>query len=55
MFAVVLVLFIAVIVVACGLQVAMFTKDKPIYGMLGLVVLAGPGALLAILTAAFQG
>ncbi|HWO67459.1 MAG TPA: hypothetical protein VNO31_46245 [Umezawaea sp.] len=53
MFAVALVLLIAVVMLAVGLQVAMFTKDRPIYGVMGLVLLAGPGALLAILTAAF--
>lgn len=52
---VVLVLFVVVLLAAVGLLAAMLVKDKPMYGVLGLVVLIGPGALLAILTAAFQG
>ncbi|MCS7482478.1 hypothetical protein ACFFQW_11790 [Umezawaea endophytica] len=55
MFAVVLVLFVAVILVGIGFLAAMLVKDKPMYGVMGLVVLAGPGAVFAILTAAFQG
>ncbi|PRY41446.1 hypothetical protein [Umezawaea tangerina] len=54
MFAVVLVLFIGVVVAGVGLLAAMLVKDKPLLGVLGLVFLAGPGALLAVLTAAFQ-
>ncbi|MET1071961.1 MAG: hypothetical protein ABWY11_04865 [Umezawaea sp.] len=54
MFSVVLVLFIAVVLAAVGLLVAMLVKDKPLYGVMGLVFLAGPGAFFAVLTAVFQ-
>ncbi|WP_306749940.1 hypothetical protein [Saccharothrix yanglingensis] len=45
---VVLVLLIAALVTAVGLLVTMFLKDKPLYGAMGLGLLAGPGALLAL-------
>lgn len=46
---VVLVLFLAVVVAVAGAMVAMFVKDKPFYGAMGLCVLLGPGTVLAFL------
>ncbi|ROP42052.1 hypothetical protein [Saccharothrix texasensis] len=48
MYFVVLVLLVAMVLAAVGLMVGMFVKDKPLYGALGLGVLTGPGALLAL-------
>jgi hypothetical protein len=45
----VLVLFFAVVAVTVGGMVAMFVRDKPFYGAMGLCVLAGPGTVLAFL------
>ncbi|MFD9734555.1 hypothetical protein [Umezawaea sp. NPDC059074] len=55
MFLVSVVLLVLVALVGIGLLGAMMAKDKPLYGVAGLVVLAVPGALLAIMTTAFQG
>lgn len=46
---VVLVLFVAAVAAAVGLLVAMFVKDKPLYGGIGVGVLTGPGTVLAFL------
>ncbi|GAA1303986.1 hypothetical protein [Saccharothrix xinjiangensis] len=46
---VVLVLLIAVVLAAIGLMVTMFVKDRPLHGVVGLGLLAGPGPLLALL------
>jgi hypothetical protein len=43
----VLVLAIAVVATAAGLLVAMYTKDKPFYGVVALGILLGPGTILA--------
>ncbi|MFC6093528.1 hypothetical protein Q5530_07505 [Saccharothrix sp. BKS2] len=43
------VLLVAVILAAAGLMVVMFLRDKPLYGVVGLGLLAGPGSLLAVL------
>jgi hypothetical protein len=45
----VLVLLFAVVVGVAGGMVAMFVKDKPLYGAIGVGVLAGPGTVLAFL------
>lgn len=44
---VVLALFLAVVLAAIGLLVGMYTKDKPLYGVVALGALAGPGTILA--------
>jgi len=44
---VVLVLTLAVFVATVGLLVAMYAKDKPIYGAAAMGVLLGPGTVLA--------
>lgn len=44
---VVLVLLAAVVMAAVGLLVAMFVKDRPLYGALSIFVLAGPATVLA--------
>lgn len=46
---VVLALLIAVVMAVGGLLVAMYVKNKPLYGALGLCVLLGPGILLSFL------
>ncbi|MFI9012057.1 hypothetical protein ACIGNX_32940 [Actinosynnema sp. NPDC053489] len=45
---VVLVLLCVAVLAALGLLAYMLVKDKPLYGVLGLGVLAGPGPLLAL-------
>ncbi|MBW4717267.1 hypothetical protein [Saccharothrix obliqua] len=49
---VVMILLIAVLVTAIGLQVKMFAKDKPLLGVYSLGLIIGPGALLAVAYAA---
>ena len=51
MSAVVLILFFVVVIAVAGSMVAMYVKDKPFYGAMGLCVLTGPGTLLAFLYA----
>ncbi|MEV0677348.1 hypothetical protein AB0I60_12600 [Actinosynnema sp. NPDC050436] len=51
---VVLVLMIAALLAAIGLQVVMLVKDKPFYGVLSLCLMTGPGALLGLLYAALS-
>ncbi len=46
---VLLVLLFAVVVVVAGAMAAMFVKDKPFYGAVGICVLCGPGTLLTFL------
>ncbi len=48
MYVVVLVLLVVMVVSAVGLMAWMFVKDEPLYGAVGLGVLAGPGSLLAL-------
>jgi hypothetical protein len=45
---VVLVLLVVALLAAIGLLITMFIKDEPLLGVAGLGLLAGPGALLAI-------
>jgi hypothetical protein len=52
---VVLVLLTLVVLAAGGLLVAMFLKDKPFYGTLGLGVLLGPGTALAFVYTVVAG
>jgi hypothetical protein len=52
---VVLLLLALAVLGAAGLLVAMFTKDRPIYGALGVGILLGPGTALAFLYAVVQG
>lgn len=52
---VVLALLCAVVVTVAGFMVAMFVKDKPYYGALGLLVLLGPGTVLPFLYLAVAG
>jgi hypothetical protein len=44
---VVLVLALAVFAAAVGLLIAMYAKDKPMYGVAALGMLLGPGTILA--------
>lgn len=44
---VVLALLIITVVAAIALLVAMYTKDKPLYGAMSVGVLAGPATILA--------
>lgn len=44
---VVLALFLAVVLASIGLLVGMYAKDKPLYGVVALGTLAGPGTILA--------
>ncbi|TDV35307.1 hypothetical protein [Actinophytocola oryzae] len=44
---VVLVLALAVLAASLGMLVAMYVKDKPIYGVVSLGMLLGPGTILA--------
>jgi pantothenate kinase len=46
---VVLVLFFAMVMAVAGTMVAMFVKDEPFYGAMGLCVLSGLGTVLAFL------
>lgn len=46
---VVLALLITVIAAVVGAMVAMFVKDEPFYGAMGICALAGPGTLLTAL------
>lgn len=48
---VVLMLFAVLVVAVAGLLAAMFVKDKPLYGVVGLCVLLAPGTVLAFLYA----
>ena len=43
---VVLALLCAVVVAVAGFLVAMFVRDKPAYGAVGVLVLLGPGTVL---------
>jgi hypothetical protein len=43
----VLVLTLAVIAASVGLLVAMYVRDKPMYGVVALAMLLGPGTILA--------
>ncbi|GAA1354116.1 hypothetical protein GCM10009660_54610 [Catellatospora bangladeshensis] len=43
-----LVLLAATVLAAAGLMVAMFVKDEPFYGAVGLGVLSGPGSVMAL-------
>lgn len=52
---VVLVFLLAVIMVVGALMTAMFVKDKPFYGAVGLFVLSGPGSILAFVYLAASG
>jgi hypothetical protein len=44
---VVLVLLFAAVLVALGLLVGMYTKDRPFYGAMAVCLLTGPCAVLA--------
>jgi hypothetical protein len=44
---VVLVLLVASIAAGVGLQVVMFVRNHPFYGMVGIGVLLGPSTILA--------
>jgi hypothetical protein len=44
-----LVLFFAVVLIVAAAMVAMYVKDKPFYGAMGICVLSGPGTVLAFL------
>ena len=46
---VVLVLLFAMVVSAIGLLVAMYVKDKPLYGAMAVGMVTGPCAVLAFL------
>lgn len=48
---VVLLLLTLAVLVSGGLLAAMFVKDKPFYGAIGVGVLLGPGTLLAFVYA----
>jgi hypothetical protein len=52
---VVLVLLIAVVVATIGSLVAMFVKDEPWYGAMGLCLLIGAGTALTFLYVAVAG
>jgi predicted RND superfamily exporter protein len=43
---VVLALLCAVVVTVAGFLVAMFVRDRPSYGAMGLLLLLGPGTVL---------
>ncbi|MFL6118544.1 hypothetical protein [Actinophytocola sp.] len=43
----VLVLTLAVFAASVGLLVAMYVRDKPMYGLVALGILLGPGTILA--------
>jgi hypothetical protein len=45
----VLMLFFVVVIVVAGSLMAMYIKDKPFYGAMGICVLTGPGSALAFL------
>jgi hypothetical protein len=47
MSAVVLSLLVAIVAVAVGFFVAMFRRDEPLLGGIGVCLLVGPGSLLA--------
>jgi hypothetical protein len=47
MSAVVLSLLVAIVAVAVGFFVAMFRRDEPLLGGIGVCLLVGPGSMLA--------
>ncbi len=51
---VVLALLFGVVATVIGAMVAMFVKDKPFYGAMGLCGLLGPGVVLAFLHVALS-
>jgi hypothetical protein len=52
---VVLLLLILVVLSAGGLLVAMFLKNKPLYGAVGVSVLLGPATVLAFVYTVIAG
>ena len=52
MSSVVLALLCAVVLAVIGALVAMFVKDEPFYGAMGVCVLLGPGVVLTFVYAA---
>lgn len=50
-----MVLLAATVIVSIGLLVAMFTRNKPLYGALGVCLLSGPGTVLTFVYIALAG
>lgn len=52
---VVLALLFVVVVILAGSLVRMYVEDKPFYGVVGLLVLVGPGTVLTFLYLVVKG
>jgi hypothetical protein len=49
------VFLIAVIIAVVALMAAMYVKDKPFYGAMGVCLLSGPGSILTFVYVVMSG
>ncbi len=51
----VIVFLIAVVLAVAALMTAMYVKDKPFYGAMGVCLLSGPGSILTFVYVVMAG